>query len=106
MTESAEPGNTRDQGVVSLESIVCTDELPFARTGCPTMRMRLALVALAEMLSDSPRTVLQSLADTILDVRRAGSAGVSLLTKEDGGKRFYWPAIAGEWKPYCGGNLA
>jgi len=26
------------------------------------------------------------------------------LTKEDGGKRFYWPAIAGQWKPHIGGG--
>jgi PAS domain S-box-containing protein len=27
-----------------------------------------------------------------------------LLTKDDGGKRFYWPAIAGEWKRHIGGG--
>ena len=47
---------------------------------------------------------LQTLADKILEVFDAGSAGVSLLTKEDGGKRFYWPAIAGVWKPHIGGG--
>lgn len=44
------------------------------------------------------------LADTLLDVCNAGSAGVSLLTAEDGGKRFYWPAISGKWKPHIGGG--
>ena len=63
-----------------------------------------ALVALAEALSESPRTILQTLAETILDVCRAGSAGISLLTKDDGGKRFYWPAIAGSWKQHIGGG--
>ena len=63
-----------------------------------------ALLLLAQTLADSPRTILQTLADTILEVFRAGSAGISLLTKEDGGKTFYWPAIAGVWKPHIGGG--
>src|SRR5262249_41064616 len=50
------------------------------------------------------RAILQTLADKILEVFQAGSAGLSLLTKEDGGKRFYWPAIAGMWKPHIGGG--
>jgi len=48
--------------------------------------------------------VLQTLADTILDVLQCGSAGVSLLTTGDGGKRFYWPAISGVWKEHIGGG--
>ena len=31
-------------------------------------------------------------------------SGLSLLTKDDGGKRFYWPAIAGMWRPHVGGG--
>jgi PAS domain S-box-containing protein len=61
-----------------------------------------ALVALAQALADSPQTILQSLADTILNVLQSDSAGVSLLTKDE--KRFYWPAIAGVWKPHIGGG--
>src|SRR5438128_1632105 len=52
----------------------------------------------------SPRAILQALAETILNVTRSDSAGVSLLTTDDGGKRFYWPAIAGLWKPHIGGG--
>ena len=44
------------------------------------------------------------MADTILELLQCGSAGVSLLTVHDGGKRFYWPAIAGIWKPHIGGG--
>ena len=36
----------------------------------------------------------------ILEVFQADSAGISLLTKDN--KRFYWPAIAGMWKPHIG----
>src|ERR1700676_2149604 len=90
---------------VSLESILCTDALKSRPARPPNYEKESrALASLAEALSESPRSVLQTLADTILDVCRAGSAGISLLTKEDGGKRFYWPAIAGEWKAHIGGG--
>jgi hypothetical protein len=61
-------------------------------------------VALAQALADSPSTILQTLADTILEVLQSDSAGVSLLTPHDGGKTFYWPAIAGAWQPHIGGG--
>jgi signal transduction histidine kinase len=93
------------EGVAPLESILCTEELYRRPSRAPDYETEnRALVALAQALADSPRTILQTLADTILDVFRADSAGVSLLTKEDGGKRFFWPAIAGKWKPYIGGG--
>jgi transcriptional regulator with GAF, ATPase, and Fis domain len=91
--------------LVPLEAVLCTDELN-RRPSRPTdyERENRALVALTQALADSPRTILQTLADTILEVFQSDSAGISLLTKEDGGKRFYWPAIAGVWKPYIGGG--
>ena len=61
-------------------------------------------MALSSALADTPRTVLQTLADTILEVCQSGSAGISLLSSDDGGKRFCWPAIAGMWKPHIGGG--
>ncbi len=111
MAEYAESENAADNvgrgghGSVPLESILCTGELKRRPARSPDYEQESrALVALAEALSESPRTILQTLADTILHVCRAGSAGISLLSKEDGGKRFYWPAIAGEWKAYIGGG--
>jgi PAS domain S-box-containing protein len=89
----------------SLESIPCTQELRNRPSRSPEYEMEnRALVALASALADSPRTILQTLAETILDVTRADSSGLSLLTTDDGGKRFYWPAIAGMWKPHIGGG--
>lgn len=89
----------------SLESILYTEELSRRPSRPPDFQKEnSALVALSNALADSPRTVLQTLAETILDVCQSGSAGVSLLTREDGGKRFYWPAIAGQWKTYIGGG--
>jgi PAS domain-containing protein len=68
-----------------------------------------ALVALVSALADSPSTVLQALAEAILDVTQCDSAGLSLLTRDGKrpdayGKRFYWPAIAGMWNPHVGGG--
>jgi PAS domain S-box-containing protein len=92
-------------GAISLESILCTEELHRRPSRPPDYEKEgHALVALARALADSPRTILQTLADTILEVSQAGSAGISLLTKDDGGKRFYWPAIAGRWKSHIGGG--
>ena len=111
MAKYDESENTADNlgrgghGSVPLESILCTAELQRRPSRSPDHEQESrALVALAEALSESPRTILQTLADTILNVCRAGSAGISLLSKEDGGQRFYWPAIAGEWKAHIGGG--
>ena len=60
------------------------------------------LVTLGQAFADSPGTVLQKLAETILSVLRCGLAGISLMTED--GKRFYWPAIAGAWTPHIGGG--
>src|SRR5262245_9946416 len=86
-----------------LESILCTEELrlrPFRPPDYETENR--ALAALASALAESRSNILQTLADTILDVTQCDSSGLSLL--DDGGKRFYWPAIAGMWKPHIGGG--
>jgi PAS domain S-box-containing protein len=88
---------------VSLESILCTDELDRRPSRAHDFEAEnRALVALAQALADSPRSIFQTLADTILDVLRSDSAGISLLTEDE--ERFYWPAIAGVWKPHIGGG--
>jgi PAS domain S-box-containing protein len=61
-----------------------------------------ALVALVSALADSPHTILQTLADKVLEILRADSAGLSLLTKDE--RRFHWAAIAGAWRPHIGGG--
>jgi hypothetical protein len=58
---------------------------------------------LIQAMVDSPNDILQKLADTICEMLGCGSAGISLLTN-DGGTRFYWPAISGVWKPHIGGG--
>ena len=98
-------GSVTDAGAVPLESILCTEELHRRPSRPPDyQKENAALLALSNALADTPRTVLQTLADTILEVCESGSAGISLLTTDDGGQRFCWPAIAGMWKPHIGGG--
>jgi PAS domain S-box-containing protein len=88
-------------GAVSLESILRTEELLKRPSRSPDHeKENSALVALVSALTDSPETILQTLADKVLGLLHAGSAGVSLLTKDE--KRFYWAAIAGAWRPHIG----
>jgi len=87
----------------SLASILCTEEL-LSRPRRPPdhEKENSALVVLVSALADSPRTILQTLADKVLEILDADSAGLSLLTKDE--KRFYWAAIAGVWRPHLGGG--
>jgi PAS domain S-box-containing protein len=87
----------------SLESILLTGEL-FKRPSRPPdyESENSALAALVSALIGSPQSVLQTLADQVLGLLHAGSAGISLLTKDE--NRFYWAAIAGAWRPLIGGG--
>lgn len=94
----------------SLESILCTTELQRRPSRPPDYeKEHRALVALMSALADSPSTIFETLAETILDITECDSAGLSLLTRDGKkpdacGKRFYWPAIAGMWNPHVGGG--
>src|SRR5215831_15650280 len=93
-----------------LDSILCTEELQRRPSRPPDYeKENRALVKLVSALADSPSTILQTLAETILDITQCDSAGLSLLTKDGKtpdvcGQRFYWPAIAGMWNPHAGGG--
>jgi PAS domain S-box-containing protein len=93
-----------------LESILCTEEL-HRRPSRPRdhEKENRALVKLVSALADSPATIFQTLAETILDITQCDSAGLSLLTRDGKtpdvcGQRFYWPAVAGMWNPHQGGG--
>ncbi len=94
----------------SLESILCTPELQRRPSRPPDYeKENRALVALMSALADSPSTIFETLAETILDITECDSAGLSLLTRDGKkpdacGARFYWPAIAGMWNPHVGGG--
>ncbi len=100
----ASPTLSPNDSLVPLESVLRTEELHRRPSRLPDFETEhRALDKLVQALADSPHTILQTLADTILEVFRAGSAGVSLLTKDE--KRFYWPATAGAWRPHIGGGM-
>ena len=69
-------------GAAPLESILCTEELRRRPSRPPDYdKENRALVALVSALADSPGTILQTLADKVLGILEADSAGLSLLTK-------------------------
>lgn len=89
--------------LVSLESVLSTGEFTLRPSRPPDhIAENRALLALAQHMADSPRTVLQKLTEIGLELCRAGSAGVSLVSEETGD--FFWPAVAGAWKPQIGGG--
>ena len=105
MAESAEPGHgvpferSIPGGAVPLASILRTEELRRRPSRPPEFEKENgALAALVSALADSPRTILQTLADKVLEVLHADSAGLSLLTKDE--TRFSWAAIAGAWRSH------
>lgn len=69
-------------GAAPLDSILCTEEL-LRRPSRPIdhEKENSALSAMVCALADSPHTILQTLADKILEVLQADSAGLSLLRK-------------------------
>lgn len=108
MTSSADqPSKTPTQlvGSVPLEAILRTEELARRSFRAPDHETEnRALAKLVRALAEAPATILQALADTLLEVFNAHSAGMSLLTEE--GDKFYWPAIAGAWSPHLGSGTS
>src|SRR5215472_6279765 len=77
MSESAKPRNgaplERSVPGAPLESILCTEELHRRPSRPPDYeKENSALVALVGALADSPRTILHTLAETILLARHRG----------------------------------
>jgi signal transduction histidine kinase len=103
MTAGVPVATSSSRGRVPLETIVRTEELSRRPSRAPDYAgENKALLALSTALADSPLTILQTLADRVLEVLQADSAGLSLLTKD--GERFYWAAISGAWRPHIGGG--
>ena len=109
-TSNAPPASSSLAGAAPLESILCTEQLHRRPSRPPDHQTEnRALVKLVSALADSPTTIFQTLAETILEITQCDSAGLSLLTRDGKspdvcGKRFYWPAIAGMWNPHVGGG--
>lgn len=100
---SAVPRVDVRQGLVPLESILRTEELARRPKRAPNYATEnRALALLVQALADSPHTIAQVLAETLLEVVRADSAGLSLLARDQ--QSFHWAAIAGAWRPHAGGG--
>lgn len=107
MAKRPKPGRDKSRAtppserLVPLEAILFTEELSRRPLRPPDYeRGNSALDELVQSLGNSPRTILQTLADTILKVLKAGSAGVSRLSISE--KRFKWIATSGAWKQHFG----
>jgi hypothetical protein len=87
----------------ALQSVLSTSELSRRPSRPPDYAAEnRALIGLAEQLAKYPAGILQKLVETALTLCGAHSAGISLL--EPDGKRFHWPAIAGQWAEHLGGG--
>ena len=64
-----------------------------------------AMAALARQLAVDPHGVPQKLAELVLDLCNAGSAGISLLEEHDGHRVFRWHAAAGLFADHLGGTI-
>nr|WP_081984321.1 PAS domain S-box protein [Massilia sp. JS1662] len=65
-----------------------------------------AMAALARQLAVDPHRVPQTLAELVLELCDAGSAGISLLEEQDGHRVFRWHAAAGLFAGHLGGTIA
>lgn len=89
-----------------LDEVLITAELARRPSRPPTLEAEdRALAVLARQMSADPGGILQKLAELVLDLCRAQSAGVSLL--EPGGENgvFRWPAVAGAIAPHLLGTM-
>lgn len=85
-----------NQSSFGLEDIIINSELLNRPSRAPNYEAEnQALIALAQTLADAPDKILQSLAETALQLCRADTAGISLLEQQDGGEVFRWEAVTG-----------
>ena len=84
------------QSAVSLDDVIVTSELTHRPSKSPDYRTEVrAIKMLVTAMSEDPDRFWQRLADTALELCRAGTAGVSLLDIESGGEVFRPQAVVG-----------
>jgi signal transduction histidine kinase/ActR/RegA family two-component response regulator len=90
----------------SLESILVTDALSERAPRPPDLQAEIdAFHALARQMASRPDDLLNALVRAAVRLCRAGSAGVSLLERDAGGKElFRWVALAGAYAGNEGGT--
>lgn len=86
-----------------VDDILITSELVRRPARAPDFESEnQALVALATVMAESPKGVLQQLAETALKLCKAGSAGISVLESDTEESVFRWRATAGCYAAYVG----
>jgi two-component system CheB/CheR fusion protein len=91
----------------SIEDILITAELERRPRRAPDHAAEnRAMAALARQMAGDPGGVPQKLAELLVDLCGADSAGISLLDREDGREVFRWTAVAGASAPELGGTVA
>ncbi|KQP14628.1 PAS domain-containing protein [Methylobacterium sp. Leaf93] len=93
-------------GFAGLDEVSITDALVTRPVRPPDYEAEAhALTELARELAVSPGTVLQRIADLLVEMGMAGSAGISVLEPGESPKRFRRAAIAGSWAAHRGGTI-
>ena len=78
------------------EAVVITAELERRPSRPPQHAIEnQALLRLMDSLAAAPSTILQALADTVTELCRAGSAGISLLEPGAGEPTYFWRGVSG-----------
>lgn len=92
--------------VVSVDDVIANHVLARRPARAPDHASEnRAILALAKVMADSPRAVLEALCAWVLDLCHADSAGVSVLEEEHGGDVLRWHAIAGALASHVGGTV-
>ena len=90
---------------VGLDDVLSTRELKTRPPRAPDYAAEnRALVTLAQAMVNSPRELLQKLADVALELCQAGSSGISIIEQDADQKIFRWHALAGELSSHLGGT--
>jgi GAF domain-containing protein len=93
----------REPIACDLESVIATSILQQRSSRAPDRDAETqAELELTRDLAQSPHDFFQKLANMVLRLTYADSAGISLLDEAKG--RFVWPAVAGGLFPYLGGG--
>jgi two-component system CheB/CheR fusion protein len=89
-----------------IDDVLITEELERRPRRAPDHAAEnRAMAALARQLATDPHGVPQKLAELVLDLCDADSAGISLLEDQDGERIFRWHAAAGSFADHLGGTI-
>ena len=93
-------------GKASLREVLITDKLAARVPRRPDYAGEAAaLCALASRLSESPQTVLNMLAEKVVELTGAHSSGISIAEKVGDQEVFRWHATGGEFAPFVGATM-